>query len=144
MTEGYQKPLPHIDEMNRPYWDAAKRHELMLQRCQECGHYRYPPGETCPRCLSDRLQWEKVSGRGTVHTWTVFHQVYHPSFASEAPYAVVAVELEEGPRMVTNLVDCKVEDIGIGLPVEVVFDDVTKEVTLPKFRPTVTQDNASH
>ncbi len=70
--------------------------------------------------------------------------MYHPSFASEAPYAVVAVELEEGPRMVTNLVDCKVEDIEIGLPVEVVFDDVTEEVTLPKFRPTVTQDNPSH
>lgn len=135
MNEGYQKPLPRIDEINRPYWEAAKRHELVLQRCQVCGRYRYPPGETCPGCLSDKLDWVKASGRGKVYTWTVFHQVYHPAFASEAPYAVVAVELEEGPRLTTSLVDCKPEDIKIDMPVEVVFDDVTAEITLPKFRP---------
>jgi hypothetical protein len=77
----------------------------------------------------------KVSGRGTVFTWTVFHKVYHPAFSADAPYAVVAVELEEGPRITSNLVDCPLEDIRIGMPVEVVFDDVTGEITLPKFRP---------
>lgn len=135
MTEKDQKPLPHIDEVSRPYWDAAKRHELLLQKCQECGHYRYPQGETCPSCLSDRLEWVKVSGRGSVYTWTVFHQVYHPAFKEDVPYAVVAVELEEGPRIITNLVDCKIGDIKVGMPVKVVFDDVTEEITLPKFRP---------
>lgn len=135
MTEKDQKPLPHIDEVSRPYWDAAKRHELLLQKCEECGHYRYPQGETCPACLSDRLEWVKVSGRGSVYTWTVFHQVYHPAFKEDVPYAVVAVELEEGPRIITNLVDCKIGDIKVGMPVEVVFDDVTEEITLPKFRP---------
>lgn len=135
MSEKYEKLLPRIDEMNRPYWEGAKRHELLLQKCQECGHYRYPPGETCPSCLSDRLEWVKVSGRGSVYTWTVFHQAYHPAYKDDIPYAVVAVELEEGPRMITNLVNCGTEDIKMGMPVEVVFDDVTGEVSLPKFRP---------
>lgn len=135
MSDEYQKPLPFVSEVNRPYWDAARRHELVLQRCQECGHYRYPPGDTCPRCLSDRLAWVKVSGRGSIYTWVVFHQVYHQAFANDAPYAVVVVQLEEGARLVTNLVDCQTEDIEIGMPVEVVFDDVTDETTLPKFRP---------
>jgi len=131
----YQKPLPHIDEVNRPYWEAARRHELVLQRCEECGQYRYPAGLNCPACLSDRLKWVKVSGRGTVYTWTVIHQLYHPAFAGDVPYAVVAVELEEGPRMNTSLVGCKTEDIRVGMPVEVVFDDVTEKMTLPRFRP---------
>jgi len=135
MTGEYEKPLPKIDDISRPYWEAAKRHELMLQKCQDCGHYRYPPGLTCPSCLSDEMEWVRVSGRGTVHTWTVFHRVYHPAFDGDVPYAVVMVELEEGPRLATNLVDCKIEDIKVGMPVEVVFDDVTKEITLPKFRP---------
>lgn len=135
MSDEYQKPLPFVSEVNRPYWDAARRHELVLQRCQECGHYRYPPGDTCPRCLSDRLAWVKVSGRGSIYTWVVFHQVYHQAFANDAPYAVVVVQLEEGARLVTNLVDCQTEDIEIGMAVEVVFDDVTEEITLPKFRP---------
>ncbi len=134
MSEKNQKPLPRINKISRPYWEAAKQHELLLQKCQACGHYRYPPGETCPSCLSDRLEWVKASGRGVVYTWTVFHQVYHPAFEKDVPYAVVAVELEEGPKLLTNLVDCKVEAIDIGMPVEVVFDDVTEEITLPKFR----------
>ena len=137
MSGEYQKPLPQIDEVSRPYWEAAKRHQLALQKCQACGYYRYPPGDTCPRCLSGSLMWVKASGRGTVYTWTVFHKVYHPAFAGEAPYAVVAVELEEGPRLLTNLVDCKIDDIKVGMPVEVVFDDVTEDITLPKFRPCV-------
>ena len=135
MSEKYEKLLPRIDEMSRPYWEGAKRHELLLQKCQECGHYRYPPGETCPSCLSDKLEWVKVSGRGSVYTWTVFHRAYHPAYKDDIPYAVVVVELEEGPRMITNLVNCRIEDIKMGMPVEVVFDDVTEEVSLPKFRP---------
>lgn len=138
MSDKYEKPLPRIDETNRYYWEAARQHELMLQRCQECGQYRYPPGDSCPRCLSDSMVWVKASGQGTVYTWTVFHQVYHPAFAKDVPYAVVAVALEEGPRLVTNLVDCKLEEIKVGMPVEVVFDDVTEEITLPKFRPITT------
>ena len=135
MTSKYSKPVPGIDDVNRPYWEAAKRHELIIQKCRECGHYRYPPGIICPHCVSDDLEWAKVSGRGTIFTWTVFHKVYHPGFTGEVPYAVVAVELEEGPRVTSNLVDCALENITIGMPVEVVFEDITQELSLPKFRP---------
>ena len=81
--------------------------------------------------------WVKASGRGEVYTWTVFYQVYHQSFAKDVPYVVV-VELEEGPRLITNLVQCKIEDIEVGMPVEVAFDDVAEEITLPKFRSMAT------
>jgi len=135
MSAKTQKPLPGIDELNKPFWGAAKRHELVLQHCRKCGSHRYPAGLTCPECVSDELDWTRVSGRGTVYTWTVFHRAYHPAFAGEVPYAVVAVELEEGPRMITNLVECKLTDIKIGMPVEVVFEDASDEISLPKFRP---------
>jgi len=136
MSGEYKKPVPQIDDISRPYWEATKRHEMVLQRCQGCGNFRYPAGDICPRCLSDQLEWVKASGRGKVYTWTVFHRVYHPGFTEDVPYAVVAVELEEGPRLLTNLVDCRLEDINIDMPVEVVFEDITEEISLPKFRPS--------
>ncbi len=135
MTEKIQKPVPGINKLNKDFWEATRRHELVLQSCRKCGSYRYPAGLICPECLSDELVWRKVSGRGVVYTWTVFHRAYHPAFVDDLPYAVVAVELEEGPRIVTNLVDCKLENIKIGMPVEVVFEDINDEISLPKFRP---------
>lgn len=134
MNSKGQKPLPGIDELHRPFWEAARRHELALQCCRKCGVYRYPAGLVCHECASGELEWKVVSGRGTVYTWTVFHRAYHPAFTGEVPYAVVAVELEEGPRMITNLVDCQLSDIKIGLPVEVVFEDINQEISMPKFR----------
>lgn len=135
MTNPTPKPLPKVDDLTRPFWEAARRHELLLQRCKQCGEYRYPPGFTCPECLSDDLEWVKASGRGTIYTWTVFHKVYHPAFAAEAPYPVIAVELDEGPRMITNIAGLKPEDLEIGMPVEVVFEEMSEEITLPRFRP---------
>ena len=135
MAASMKKPLPGIDDLNRPFWQAAKRHELVLQRCRQCGSYRYPAGLICPECLSGELEWTRVSGRGTVYTWTVFHRAYHPAFAGEVPYAVVAVELEEGPRMISSLLGCKLEDIRIGMPVQVIFEDASEEISLPRFRP---------
>ena len=130
----YRKPLPRITPDNRPFWEAARRHELRLQRCDACGRFRYPPGPMCPDCLSERFEWRRVSGRGTISSWVVFHRVYFPAFADDAPYAVVQVELEEGPRLISNLVSSPGEKINIGMPVEVVFDDVTPELSLPRFR----------
>jgi len=119
----------------RPFWEAARRHELVVQRCRGCGTPRFPARDICSRCLSREAEWAPVSGRGTVFSYTVMHQVYHPAFAAEVPYAVIVVELEEGARLLSNLVGCPVGDIAPGMPVEAVFEDVTPEVTLPKFRP---------
>ena len=131
----YKKPLPVISEINRPYWDAAKRHELRLQKCNGCGKFWTPNGPMCPFCWSRDYEWARVSGRGKVNSWVVFHQLYYEGFKGETPYSVVQVELEEGPRLMSNLVGVKSEEIHMGMAVEVVFDDVTEEVTLPKFRP---------
>ena len=130
----YSKPLPEITPDNKPFWDACKRHELSLQRCQDCGHLRLP-SPICQKCLSMNSGWVSVSGRGKVYTWTTLFQRYNPAFADELPYNVAIVELEEGPRLITNIVGCNNEDLRIGMEVEVVFEDVTEEITLPRFKP---------
>ena len=129
------QPLPEISPEMAPFWEAARAHRLVVQRCAGCGTLRFPARDICSRCLSRNADWAPVSGRGTVFSFAVMHQVYHPGFADAVPYAVVVVELEEGVRMLSNMVDCPVHELAIGMPVEVVFDDVTPEVTLPKFRP---------
>ena len=131
----YAKPLPQVTPEMKPFWDAARRHELVVQRCTGCGTHRFPARDICSRCLSRDAAWTPVSGRGSVFSWAIMHQVYHPGFAAEVPYAVVVIELDEGARLVSNLVDCAPADIRAGMPVEVVFDDVAPDVTLPKFRP---------
>jgi uncharacterized OB-fold protein len=134
-VSAYAKPLPQVTPEMKPFWDAARRHELVVQRCTGCGTHRFPARDICSRCLSRDAAWTPVSGRGSVFSWAIMHQVYHPGFAAEVPYAVVVIELDEGARLVSNLVDCAPADIRAGMPVEVVFDDVASDVSLPKFRP---------
>ena len=134
MTE-YLKPLPFPDAETRPYWEWAKKHELRMQRCRDCGHVRFPPALLCARCLSENDEWVQLSGRGTVFSWIVVHQSQHPAFNADTPYNVTIVELEEGPRLHTTIIGCANHEICIGIPVEVVFDRINDEVTLPKFRP---------
>ena len=131
----YKKPLPAISSMNQPYWDGLRRRELKLQRCNDCSQTWYPPTPFCPVCWSRNFAWQKLSGRGKVNSWVVFHQAYFSSFKDDVPYNVAEVELEEGPRLLTNLVAVDNRDITLGMPVEIVFDDVAEEVTLAKFRP---------
>ncbi len=129
------KPLPRINPDNAPFWEAAQEHRLRLPRCLSCRAWYWPPGPVCPTCFSDRIGWRTVRGRGVVASWTVVHQAWFASFADDIPYAVAQVELAEGPRLTAALVDIAPEAIRVGLPVAVVFDDVTEAVTLPKFRP---------
>jgi len=129
------KPIPTLTEDSKPYWEGCKRHELLIQRCEDCGHYRFPPSALCPKRMSMNTEWARVSGRGKVYSWTIFHYLYHPAFSQDIPYNVAIVELEEGPRLHTNIVGCSNEDIYIDMPVEVVFEDSSQEIALPKFRP---------
>lgn len=128
------KPTPQGDAALAPFLDAARHQHLVVQRCRGCGTLRFPAREICSTCLAAEADWVPVKGHGEVFTFNVMHQVYHPGFAAEVPYVVAMVQLEEGPRLVTNVVDCPPHEMRIGLPVEVVFDAVTPEVTLPKFR----------
>jgi uncharacterized OB-fold protein len=133
----YTKPLPRVDEESKGFWEACQRHELYLQRCGGCGALRYYPRALCPRCLSDATEWVLSSGRGTVYTYTVTHQNQAPGFRETLPYVLAYVELDEGVRMLTNIVGCDPNIVKIGMPVEVAFEDVTPEATLPKFKPAV-------
>ena len=137
----YEKPLPVIRDDTKAFWEGCKRHKLLIQKCSDCGTYRHPPRLMCHQCNSLNTEWVKVSGKGTVYSYTVVHSSSilgsPPGFEKDTPYPVVLVELPEAgkTRMVSNLVECKLEDIKIDMPVEVVFDDVTDEITLPKFKP---------
>ena len=128
------KPVPEISGVLAPFLAAAREHRLVVQRCAGCGKLRFPPRELCSGCLSTDATWQEVSGRGEVYSYNVMHQVYHPGFAGEVPYAVVLVKLAEGPKITSNLVDCPPSAIRVGMPVEVTFEAVSPEVTLPKFR----------
>ena len=134
MTEP-KKPIPVVTPELKPFFEAAQRNELVVQSCTQCGTHRFPPRAICSNCLSREAQWVRVSGEGEVFSFNVMHQVYHPGFASEVPYAVVIVKLAEGTKMISNLVGVAPHDIRIGMPVRVVFEDVSDEVTLPKFVP---------
>lgn len=131
----YSKPMPAISSLNQPYWDGLKARKLVMPQCDACGKIWYPPAPFCPECWSRDFSWQELSGRGKVNSWVVFHQAYFSSFKDDIPYNVAEVELEEGPRLLTNLVDVDNADIQIGMPVEIVFDDITDEVTLAKFIP---------
>ena len=135
MADTVAKPLPSISEYNRPFWDYARQHELRLQRCLDCGRPWAPVGPVCPLCFRARFEWAVMSGRGTIASWVVFHKLYHPGFAADIPYNVAFVELAEGPRLISNVVGVPNERLHIGMPVEVVFEDVGPHTSLPKFRP---------
>ena len=135
----YDKPLPRGEEFNGEFYQFCKQHELRFQRCRDCGAWRHMPRESCQACGSFNWAWERAAGKGQVFSWTVIHRALHPGFAAELPYAAVVVELEEGVRIVSHVLDLPVDQLRVGLPVEVVFDDVTPEITLPKFRPLENQ-----
>lgn len=129
----YDKPLPIIDPGTRPFWDAAREHRLSIPQCNACGKHHFYPRELCPHCHSDDLQWTDVSGQGEVYSYTIARKPAGPVFAADVPYIIAMIQLDEGPRMLTNLVMPDVEAVRIGDRVAVSFDDVTEEVTLPKF-----------
>jgi uncharacterized OB-fold protein len=129
-----KKQLPLITASNQAFWDAAKRHELAAYKCLNCGALYSQQGD-CAACYSQQGEWVKVSGRGEVFTFCVYHQAFNPAWKDDIPYNVAYVKLAEGPVLMTNVIGCENKDIYIGMPVEVVFEDVTAEVTLPKFKP---------
>ena len=131
----YQKPLPLVTSLNQPYWDGLKNREFKLQRCDGCGKVWYPPSPLCPSCWSRNFTWTRLSGHGRVNSWVIFHQSYFRGYDGDIPYNVAEVELDEGPRVLTNLIGIKNDEIRVGMPVEIVYDDVTNEITLAKFRP---------
>jgi len=134
-VKGYGKPLPQTTPWSVPFWDGCRNHELLIQKCQDCQAFNFYPKMYCATCLSSNLEWVKTGGKGKVYShMTVF--AYQPTeFARDVPYVVAIVELDEGVRMMTNIVGCPPEEVECDMRVEVVFEKATEEITLAKFRP---------
>ncbi|MBV8772027.1 MAG: Zn-ribbon domain-containing OB-fold protein [Deltaproteobacteria bacterium] len=132
-TEG--KPIPQPTLETAPYWEGCRQHQLRIQRCSACGEHQFFPRIYCAKCFSDRIEWITASGRAKVLSFTIVRRPVSPAFAKEVPYVVALVTLEEGPQMMTNIVECAPQDVTIGMTVEVVFEDWTEIISIPKFRP---------
>jgi uncharacterized OB-fold protein len=132
-----EPPLPQPDPLTQRFWDACRRRVLEVPACENCGHLFLPPGPRCPRCWSGHLTARGVSGEGSVFSFAVYRRSYHP--ALPAPYTVALIELCEGPRLISNIVGCAPEEVRVGMPVRVRFDDVG-EFTLPRFEPAHTEE----
>ena len=130
----YSKPLPTITDDNREFWEGCKQNKLRMQKFDDCGHIRYPISHVCPKCLSYKFQWMDLSGRGEVFSYVVFHQLYNKAFEQDIPYNVALVQLEEGPRMYSNVIGVDNDAVKVGDKLEVAFDPVTPEITIPRFR----------
>ncbi len=137
MPETPERPLPRPDDASQRYWAACRAGELRMQCCAACGRFRFPPRPMCPSCQSFECEWPAMSGRGQLCSWVVCHPPLLPAFQSRAPLAIVLVELEDDPslRVVGNLFECPLSEIEIGMPLEVFFEHVTPEVSLPQWRP---------
>ena len=131
---GTPKPLPALEGLAGEFYRWCKQNELRFQRCVACSAWRHVPREICAECGSWDWEWTRSSGRGSVFTWTVVARALHPAFRDDVPLAPTVIELEEGVRLLSQVVDCPPAELEIGMPVEVVFDAVTEDVTLPKFR----------
>ncbi|UCC61318.1 MAG: Zn-ribbon domain-containing OB-fold protein [Dehalococcoidia bacterium] len=126
---------PYIDLDNQVFWENVKQRKLTLQRCSNCGNFYHIPRPMCPQCKSmDTLEWVPSSGRGHIYSYVTFTSDRMAYPAMKIPYVVVLVELEEGVRLTSNVVDMKPEDVYIGMPVEVVFEDLTDDLTVYKFK----------
>lgn len=127
--------LPAPDPSTDEWWAAARDGRLLIKRCRTCNRAHAYPRPFCPHCWSDDVEWEQVSGTATVYTYSTVHVNDLPPFGDKVPYTAAIVELDEGPRLMTNLVGCDPDDVRIGMPVEVTFVEQTDEFTLAMFRP---------
>lgn len=128
------RPLPRINRDSAAYWQSAKEHNLKLQRCAKCERLRFYPSLSCHYCGSLDFDWTPISGRGEVYTYSVVHRAPGAPFADLIPLIVAMITLEEGPTMMANLIDIEQAAVKIGMPVELAYEDVTDDITLPVFR----------
>lgn len=134
--EDFVKPLPAATAWSKPFWEGAKQHKLLLKRCKACGHIDHPPYLYCTLCSGEECEWIEVSGRATLYAYAVNTYGVPFAFMEDLPYVVALIDLVEGPRMISNIVDCDPEELKNGMELEVVFEEATPEVILPKWKPT--------
>ncbi len=127
---------PFLEELEaKPFWAHLREHKLTAQRCKACDKFfTFPPQGSCPHCLSPEYDWVELSGRGRVFSFVTYHRAWHPAYQDKTPYNVSLVDLEESPRLISNVIGCKHDEVKVDMPVEIVYDD-REEFTLPQFRP---------
>jgi hypothetical protein len=133
--EDLNKPLPIPTKWSKPFWEGTKQHKLLLKRCKDCGHIDHPPYLYCTECMGENSEWIEASGKATLYAFAVNEYGVPYPFMVELPYVVALVDLKEGPRMISNIVDSDQRELKNGMELEVVFDDLSPEVSLPKWRP---------
>lgn len=133
--KAYKKPLPQITPWSKPFWDGCKKEELLIQKCQDCQKVIFYPKIFCPDCLSSNLEWIKASGKGKIYSYMAVYSYQPTEFEEDLPYVVAIIDLEEGVRMMSNIIGCNPEDVHCDMNIEVTFDHVTEDFCLPKFKP---------
>jgi uncharacterized OB-fold protein len=138
MSDADLRPLPQPEEGTAGFWEGCRRRELLLQHCADCAKPRFPPRPMCPACQSMKFEWRRLSGRGTVFSFVICHGPVLPAFASKVPFPILLVQVEEDPtiRMIGDVIGPWEGKLRIGAPVEVEFEDVAADVTLPQWRLT--------
>lgn len=133
----YPKPLPTPSPETQRFWDGTKKHELWIPYCRSCAKSYWYPRDFCPNCGSRDVEWRRSGGKGRVHTFAIQYRAFHPGWTSEVPYVTALIDLDDGVRIFSNLVEVEADPKALRceMPVEVVFEDVTEEITLAKFRP---------
>jgi uncharacterized OB-fold protein len=131
----YKKPLPLITELSKVFYDGCKENKLLYQKCTDCNEVVFFPKEFCPKCMSHNLEWRESKGKGKVYTFTVTYDFAPPEFMEDVPYSLAIINIDEGFSIMSNIVECDLEELRCDMPVEVAFEPVTPEITLPKFRP---------
>ena len=135
MTDAPVKHFPRPTPETEVYWQGCRKHELLLQRCTQCSEFQFYPRIICTNCTSENLEWVKASGRGRVLTFTIVRRAVSEAYAADVPYVVALIQLDEGPKMMSNVVQCDPETLVVGSPVQVVFEDWSDEISVPQFRP---------
>ncbi|MFC9660021.1 Zn-ribbon domain-containing OB-fold protein [Nocardia sp. NPDC127606] len=133
MADNVLRPEPRPTTETATYWNAAREERLVVQRCEECGRHQFYPRAFCTACLSEHLEWVDSVGAGSIYTFTICRIPADPSMADKVPYAVAIIDLDEGVRLLTNIVDCPIDRIRVGAHVEVRFERVSTTAVLPQF-----------
>jgi uncharacterized OB-fold protein len=130
-----EKFIPHPTPETAAWWEGCRKHELLIQSCTKCGHQQFYPRILCTACMSEDLEWTRSSGRGHVITYTICRRAVSKAYDSDVPYVIALVQLEEGPTMMSNIVECDPESVISGMQLEVIFAPWSEEITIPQFRP---------
>lgn len=138
----YTRPLPEPTRATQPFWDGLRQHRLVLQRSKLTGQFLYYPREVSPFGVADELEWHEVSGRGTVYSFTIARRPTAPQWSDAVPYVIAIVQLDEGPRLTTNIVECNPDSVRIGMRVHAAFVDATEDATILQFRPDELSESA--